>query len=116
MKIATFTAVAVLLSAGYAFAGAGAPVPEGSQSGEPSGRPNAVLDDGACQSVWKLASPDGDTLSGDKALPYIVNFQMVDTDKDGKISAVEFKTGCGKGWIQSADASTTKEMTPAAKP
>jgi major membrane immunogen (membrane-anchored lipoprotein) len=35
------------------------------------------------------------------------------TDKDGKISAAEFKTGCGKGWIQSADASTTKEMTPA---
>ena len=115
MKLATFTAMAVLLSAGYAFAGAGAPVPEGSQSGEPSGRPSAVLDDGACQGVWKLASPDGDTLSGDEALPYIVNFQMVDTDKDGKISAAEFKTGCGKGWIQSADASTTKEMTPAAK-
>jgi hypothetical protein len=55
-------------------------------------------------------------LSSDKALPYIVNFQMVDADKDGKISAAEFKTGCGKGWVQSADASTTKEMTPAAKP
>ena len=40
---------------------------------------------------------------------------MVDTDKDGKISAAEFKTACGKGWVQSADASTTKEMTPAAK-
>ena len=44
MKIATFTAVVVLLSAGYAFAGAGAPVPEGSQSGEFSGRPSAVLE------------------------------------------------------------------------
>ena len=54
-------------------------------------------------------------MSGDEALPYIVNFQMVDTDKDGKISAAEFKTGCRKGWVQSADASTTKEMTPAAK-
>ena len=115
MKLATFTAVAVLLSAGYAFAGGGAPVPEGSQSGDPSGRPSAVLDDAACQGVWKLASPDGDTLSSDNAPPYIVNFQMVDTDKDGKISAAEFKTGCGKGWVQSADASTTKEMTPAAK-
>jgi hypothetical protein len=29
-------------------------------------------------------------------------------DKDGKISAAEFKTGCGKGCVQSADASTTK--------
>ena len=84
MKLATFTAVAVLFSAGYAFAGAGAPVPEGSQSGEPSGRPSAVLDDAACQNVWKMASPNGDTLSGDKAAPFIVNFQMVDTDKDGK--------------------------------
>ena len=45
MKLATFTALAVLFSAGYAFAGAGAPVPEGSQSGQPSGRPSAVLDD-----------------------------------------------------------------------
>ena len=52
-----------------------------------------------------------DTLSGDKAVRYIVNFQMVDTDKDGNISAAEFKTGCGKGWVQSADASTTKQMS-----
>ena len=79
------------------------------------GRPSAVLDDAACQNVWKMASPNGDTMSGDKAAPFIVNFQMVDTDKDGKVSAAEFKTGCGKGWIQSADASTTKEMTPSPK-
>ena len=56
-----------------------------------------------------------DTLAGDKAMPYIVNFQMVDTDKDGMISAAEFKTGCGKGWVQTADASTIKEMSPPAK-
>jgi hypothetical protein len=115
MKLATLTAMAVLCSAGYAFAGAGAPVPEGSQNDGSSGRPSAVLDDAACQDVWKMASPNGDTLAADKAVPYIVNFQMVDTDKDGKISAAEFKTGCGKGWVQTADASTTKEMTPAAK-
>ena len=115
MKVATLTAMAVLLSAGYAFAGAGAAVPEGSQSGAPSGRPSAVLDDAACQNVWKMASPNGDTLVGDKAVPYIVNFQMVDTDKDGKISAAEFKTGCSKGWVQNADAATTKEMTPSPK-
>src|SRR5512134_550109 len=115
MKLATFTTMAVLFSAGYAFAGAGAPVPEGSRSGEPSGRPSAVLDDAACQNLWKMASRNGDTLAGDKAVPYVVNFQMVDTDKDGQISAAEFKTGCGKGWVQSADASTTKEMTPSPK-
>jgi hypothetical protein len=115
MKLATFTAMAVLLSAGYAFAGGGAPVPEGSQSGEPSGRPSAVLDDAACQSVWKLASADGDTLSSDKALPYILISRWSIADKDGKISAAEFKTRCGKGWVQSADASTTKQMSPPAK-
>ena len=49
------------------------------------------------------------------AVPYVVNFQMVDTDKDGKIFAAEFKTGCGKGWVQNADASTTKDMIPPAK-
>ena len=32
MKLAVLTATAILLSAGYALAGAGAPVPEGSQN------------------------------------------------------------------------------------
>jgi hypothetical protein len=42
-----------------------------------------------------MASPNGDT-SEDKAVPYVVNFQMVDTRKDGKITQDEFKAGCGK--------------------
>ena len=62
-----------------------------------------------------MDSPNGDALSGDHAVHYIVNFQMVDTDKDATISAAEFKVGCGKGWVQSADASTTKQMSPPAK-
>ena len=115
MKIATVAALAVLLSAGSAFAGAGAPVPEGSQKDPPSGRPGKVLSEAECTKAWETAGPDGDTLSQDKATPYVLNFQMVDTDKDGKISAAEFKTGCGKGWVQSADASTTKQMSPPAK-
>jgi hypothetical protein len=115
MKRATLAALAILCTAGYAYAGAGAPVPEGSQNPPPSGRPSAALDDAKCQSVWKMASPNGDTLSKDKATPYVVNFEMVDTSKDGKISAEEFTAGCGKGWIQEADTATTKDMkgTPA---
>ena len=66
----------------------------------------------SCQEVWKMASPNGDTLSKDKATPFVVNYEMVDTDKDGKISAAEFKAGCGKGWIQKADTSTVNEMKP----
>src|SRR5262249_42744187 len=39
-----------------------------------SGRPSAVLDDAQCQTVWKMASPNGATISRDQAVPYIVNF------------------------------------------
>ena len=101
MKLAIVTSVAVLLSADYAFAGAGAPVPEGSQT---------PLDQTACQDVWKMAAPAGDTLAKDKAVPFVVNYEMVDTDKDGKISQSEFQAGCAAGWIQKPDASTVNDM------
>lgn len=110
MRLAIMTATALLISAGYALAGAGAPVPEGSQTPPSSGRPSAALDDAACQDAWKMASPNGDTLSKDKATPFVVNYEMVDTDKDGKISQSEFQAGCGKGWIQKPDAATVKDM------
>jgi hypothetical protein len=110
MKLVTLTAGALLLSAGSAFAGAGAPVPEGSQNPPPSGRPSAALDEATCQSLWKMASPNGDSVSKEKATPFVVNYEMIDTDKDGKISQTEFQDGCAKGWIQKADASTVNDM------
>ena len=114
MKIATVAALAVLLSAGSAFAGAGAPVPEGSQKDPPSGRPGKVLSEAECTKAWQTAGPDGDTLSKDKATPFILNFEMVDTSKDAAISQQEWQDGCSKGWV-SADASTDSNMkgTPA---
>ena len=57
-----------------------------------------------------MAAPNGDTLAKDKATPFVVNYEMVDTDKDGKISQAEFKAGCGNGWIQKPDASTVNDM------
>ena len=57
--------------------------------------------DAQCQAVWQMASPNGATISQDQAVPYIVNFQMVDGDGDGKITADEFKAGCGKGMVKS---------------
>jgi hypothetical protein len=109
MRLTTLTAVLLLSSATYAFAGAGAPVPEGSQKDAPSGRPGKFLSAADCQKAWEAAGPDGDTLSKDKATPFILNFQMVDSSKDAKISADEWKAGCAKGWV-SADAATATDM------
>jgi Ca2+-binding EF-hand superfamily protein len=47
-----------------------------------------------------MASPNGATISQDQAVPYIVNFKMVDVDGDGTISADEFKAACGKGLVK----------------
>jgi hypothetical protein len=114
MKVTTFAALAVLVSAGYAYAGGGAPVPEGSQKDPASGRPGKVLSEAECSKAWETAGPDGDTLSQDKAAPFIANFDLVDTSKDAKISQDEWQAGCEKGWV-SADATAVKEMhgTPA---
>jgi hypothetical protein len=114
MRVTTLTAVMLISAATYAFAGGGAPVPEGSQKDDPSGRPGKVLSEAECTEAWETAGPDGDTLSKDKATPFILNFEMVDTSKDAEISADEWKDGCAKGWV-SADAATAKDMegTPA---
>jgi len=116
MKLVTATALAVLMSAGYAFAGGGAPVPATPKGGDASGRPGAVLDGAKCQTVWSLTERQGDVLSEDKAAPFIVNFQMVDTDANGKISQDEFKQGCKNGWVQEASAGGTQGATGKGSP
>jgi hypothetical protein len=100
MKLSTISALATIVGTSYAFAGAGAPVPEKPEGGPPSGRPGAILDDAKCQAVWSMTQREGDTLSGDKAAPFIVNFTMVDTDGDGKVTQAEFSEGCKKGLVQ----------------
>ncbi|ODS00061.1 hypothetical protein AUC68_02735 [Methyloceanibacter methanicus] len=55
-----------------------------------------------------MAGPDGDTLSKDKATPFVLNFQMVDSSNDAEISAEEWRDGCAKGWV-TADASAATE-------
>ena len=92
MKLVALTSVALLVGTGCAVA---------QQSNTmTSGRPSAVLDDAQCQSVWQMASPHGDALSKDQAVPVIVNFSIADVDGDGKISAYEFKAACGKGLVK----------------
>ncbi|MGH6827142.1 EF-hand domain-containing protein [Methyloceanibacter sp.] len=92
MRLAILTSAALLSGAGYALA-------QGTNT-MTSGRPSAVLDDAQCQTVWTMASPNGATLSKDQAVPYIVNFSMVDVDGDGNITADEFKAACGKGLVK----------------
>ncbi|XSG82985.1 MAG: hypothetical protein ACPW61_04190 [Methyloligella sp. ZOD6] len=65
--------------------------------------PGKALDDDKCQAVWDMTERDGDTLSKDKAVDFVVNYEMVDTDGSGDISADEFKNGCKQGWIKSKE-------------
>jgi hypothetical protein len=111
MKLATVTALATLLSAGYAFAGGGAPVPPVPEGGAPSGRPSAVLDEAKCDSIWNMTEREGEILSEGKAAPFIVNFTMVDTDRDGLITQEEFKQGCKNGWVQEKSATGSQRPT-----
>lgn len=104
MRLATLTSVLILTTAGYAFAGPGSGEPR--QPADPaSGRPTAILDDAKCADVWSLTEREGDTLSQGQAAPFIVNFDMVDADGDGKITEAEFKEGCKQGLVQQAAAS-----------
>jgi len=93
MRLAILTSTALLLSAGCALA-------QGTTNTMTSGRPSAVLDDATCQTIWQMASPNGAALSKDQAVPYIVNFSMVDISGDGTITADEFKAACGKGLVK----------------
>ena len=93
MKLVALTSMVLLVGTGCAVA-------QGTSNTMTSGRPSAVLDDAQCQAIWQMASPNGATISQDQAVPYIVNFKLVDGDGDGKISADEFKAGCGKGLVK----------------
>jgi hypothetical protein len=92
MRLSTLMPAILLLSASSALA-------QGANT-MTSGRPSAVLDDATCQSIWQMASPHGDALSQDQAVPYIVNFSIADVDGNGSISADEFKAACGKGLVK----------------
>jgi len=91
MRLTILTSLALVVGTGCALA---------QTNSMTSGRPSAVLNDEQCQAVWKMASPDGATISQGQATPFIVNFSMVDGDGDGSISADEFKAGCAKGMVK----------------
>jgi hypothetical protein len=67
------------------------------------------LDPSQCNKAWSMASPNGETLDQGKAVDYVINFTMVDSNQDGQISKDEFNAACDKGLVK-ADAATTKDM------
>ena len=66
----------------------------GIQAAETLGQPP---NDAGCQVAWTMASPDGATLSNDKAVPYILDFTMVDKNNDTAMDVDEFKSACLAG-------------------
>jgi len=60
------------------------------------------LDDAQCKAAWTIVSPHGDAISQGQPVPSIIDWTMVDTNKDAKIDADEFKAGCAAGWIAPA--------------
>jgi len=84
MRMTTMTCAAVLLVGGVA---------QAAEKGAP-------LEGAKCQALWTLVSPNGATITKAKAVPYVIDFTMVDTDSDGTIDANEFKAGCKQGWIK----------------
>ena len=87
MRLAILTSAIVLIG-----------VASGAQAAE-KGKP---LDDAQCKAAWTIVSPDGAAISKDKPVPSIIDWTMVDTNKDAMIDADEFKAGCAAGWIAPA--------------
>jgi hypothetical protein len=104
MRLVTLTTILVLAGAGSALAGPGSGEPR-QPADPPSGRPAAILDDAKCADIWSATQREGDALSQGQAAPYIVNFNQVDANGDGKITEAEFKDGCKQGLVQEAAAS-----------
>jgi hypothetical protein len=100
VRCATLTGLVLSLGAEGALAGGGAPVPAQPEGGPPSGRPGAILSEAQCKDVWSRTEREGDTLSADKAAPFVVNFKLLDVDGNGKITLNEFFDGCSKGLVQ----------------
>jgi len=74
----------------------------GAASGAQAAEKGKPLDDAQCKAAWTIVSPHGEAISKGQPVPSIINWDMVDTNKDAKIDADEFKAGCAAGWIAPA--------------
>jgi len=95
MKLSTLTYLMVLAGAGFA--------------GSIAQAADVAVPAEKCAAAWSMASPGGDTLAKDAATPLVLNFTMVDSNKDGAIDKDEFNKACSAGLV-SADEATVKDM------
>jgi hypothetical protein len=95
MKFSTVTCLMVL--AGASFAGSAAQAA------------NIAVPADKCDAAWSMASPGGDAIAKDAAVPVVLDFTMVDTNKDGAIDQDEFNKACSAGLVQ-ADEATVNNM------
>ena len=84
IPLAILTCATVLIGA--------ANVAQAAEKGKP-------LDDAQCKAAWTIVSPNGAAISKAKPVPSIIDWTMVDSNKDATIDADEFKAGCTAGWI-----------------
>lgn len=57
-----------------------------------------------CNAAWTMASPNGDTISKGKDVPFVLDFTMVDSNNDAVISADEFSKACSVGKVKANQA------------
>lgn len=62
-----------------------------------------------CNAAWTMASPNGDTISKGANVPFVLDFVMVDSNKDAVIKADEFNKACSEGKVK-ADEATVQNM------
>jgi hypothetical protein len=74
----------------------------GTASGVQAAEKGKPLDDAQCKAAWTIVSANGAAISKGQPVPSIIDWNMVDTNKDAKIDADEFKAGCAAGWIAPA--------------
>jgi len=70
---------------------------------------NVVVPKEKCAAAWHMASPGGDAIASGANVPVVLNFTMVDSNKDGAVDADEFNKACSAGLVQ-ADEATVKDM------
>ena len=97
MKLTTITSSATLLSAIFVLASSAAHAA------------NVAVPPEKCNSAWSMASPGGDAIANGAAIPFVLDFTMVDSDKDGTIEKDEFNKACSAGLVK-ADEATVKDM------